>query len=134
MGLSGRWYSNIIDCGPTHHVCLELLCAENRGSISINFTHQYELRISTLECSVNTPTVINFGTVGRNLTANTELSKQTNSFNVTCVQTSGYISANVAVQFRPLTSLYGGAKNRLALAQGGGYITGEITGITDSGT
>ena len=91
------------------------------------------LRISTLACSVNTPTVINFGTVGRNLTANTELSKQTNSFNVTCTQNSGFISANVAVQFRPLTSLYEGSSNRLALAQGGGYITGEIPGLTDSG-
>ena len=93
-----------------------------------------DLRISTLTCSVNTPTVINFGTVGRNLTANTELSKQINSFSVMCYQTSNFISANVAVQFRPLTSLYEGSSNRLALAQGGGYITGEILGVTDSGT
>lgn len=93
-----------------------------------------DLRISTIECSVNTPTVINFGTVTRNLTANTELGIQTNSFNVTCTQKSSLVTANISVQFRPLTSLYEGSKNRLALAQGGGYITGEIPGVTDSGT
>lgn len=91
------------------------------------------LRVTTLECTVDTPTVINFGTVARNLTVNTELAKQTNSFNVYCSQSTGRISANIAVQFRALTSFYEGSINRLALSQGGGYITGEIPGVTDSG-
>lgn len=92
------------------------------------------IRVSALECSVNTPTVINFGTVSRNLITNSELSQQSNPFVVNCSQTSDYITANIAVQFRALTSLYGGVKNNLSLEQGGGYITGEISNITGSGT
>lgn len=91
------------------------------------------LRISTLECSVNTPTSINFGTIGRNLSANKELAKQTNPLIVSCTQASDMINANIAVQFRPISGLYNSSINRLALAQGGGYVTGEILDVTSSG-
>lgn len=91
------------------------------------------LRISTLECSVNTPTSINFGTVGRNLSANKELGKQTNPLMVACTQATDMIDANIAVQFRSISGLYNSSVNRLALTQGGGYVTGEIPGVTSSG-
>ncbi|CQJ67493.1 Uncharacterised protein [Yersinia intermedia] len=39
------------------------------------------------------------------------------------------------MQFRALTGLYGSTPSRLALSQGGGYITGEINnGVTGSGS
>lgn len=91
------------------------------------------LRISTLECTVNTPTSINFGTVGRNLSANKELGKQTNPLTVACTQATDMIDANIAVQFRSISGLYNSSANRLALTQGGGYVTGEIPGVTSSG-
>ena len=59
-----------------------------------------DLRISTLECSVSTPTVINFGPVTRSTTVNAELAVMTNSLIVTCGQPSDMIAANVNLQFR----------------------------------
>jgi len=90
------------------------------------------LRISTLECSVNTPLTINFGTIARNTQANSELAIRTESLTTSCGQPTDQINANINVQFRPLTGLYQGEPTRLALQQGGGYITGEIDNTTAS--
>lgn len=92
------------------------------------------LRISTLACIVNTPVTINFGTVERNTQINAELASRSVPFVVYCDQPSDFIDANINVQLRALTSLYGGEPSRLALSQGGGFITGEIDGgVTGSG-
>lgn len=92
------------------------------------------LRISSLECSVNTPTTINFNSVGRNTQTGAELASTSLPLNTTCGQPNDQINANINLQFRALTGFYGGAPSRLALTQGGGYITGEIdNGVTGSG-
>lgn len=140
VNLSGRWAIVADGSQVTTTLTVPLMYASSFSAVRTGDRYQpilpaaLYLRVSTLECSVNTPTVINFGTVSRNLITNSELSKQSNPFVVNCSQSSDYISANVAVQFRALTSLYGGVKNNLSLAQGGGYITGEISNITGSGT
>ncbi len=93
------------------------------------------LRISTLECSVNTPVQINFGIVARNIQNGAELSSLSYPLTTQCSQDAGKVNANINVQFRALTGLYGGAPTRLALSQGGGYITGEIDkAVTGSGS
>lgn len=84
------------------------------------------LRISTLDCVVNTPTAINFGAVNRNTQVNAELVQKTVQLITTCGQPSDQINANINLQFRALSGLYGNTPSRLALKQGGGYITGEI--------
>lgn len=96
------------------------------------------LRISTLECAISTPTEINFGTVERNTTVNSELALLTNPLTVTCSQgiddANTRINANINVQFHPISGLFEGDSHRLALTQGGGYITGEIdNAVTGSG-
>jgi len=96
------------------------------------------LRISTLECAISTPTEINFGTVERNTTVNSELALLTNPLTVTCSQgmdeANTRINANINVQFHPISGLFEGDSHRLALTQGGGYITGEIDNVvTGSG-
>ncbi len=94
------------------------------------------LRISTLKCTVSTPTQINFGAVALNRQSGAELASQTNSLMAQCTQdSSAGIAANINVQFRALTGLYESTPSRLALSQGGGYITGEINnGVTGSGS
>jgi hypothetical protein len=92
------------------------------------------LRISTLECSVNTPTAINFGSVIRNTQANAELAVKPVQLVATCGQPTDQINANINLQFRAISGLYNSAPSRLALNQKGGYITGEIdNGVTGSG-
>ncbi|CRE57552.1 TPA: hypothetical protein ACX4EX_000444 [Yersinia enterocolitica] len=92
------------------------------------------LRISTLECIVSTPTMINFGSVERLTQAGAELATYSSAITTACSQASDRINANINLQFRALTSLYENQPTRLALAQGGGYITGEINnGVTGSG-
>ncbi|WP_227739253.1 adhesin [Yersinia artesiana] len=92
------------------------------------------LRISTLECTVSTPTMINFGSVERLTQVGAELATYSSAITTACSQTSDRINANINLQFRALTSLYENQRTRLALAQGGGYITGEINnGVTGSG-
>lgn len=92
------------------------------------------IRISTLECSVNTPTAINFGSVIRNTQANAELAVKPVQLVATCGQPTDQINANINLQFRAISGLYNSAPSRLALKQGGGYITGEIdNGVTGSG-
>ncbi|MHA7847405.1 adhesin [Serratia sp. D1N4] len=99
------------------------------------FSRNTTLRISTLECTVNTPVQIDFGAVAKNLQSGAELGSQTNALTTQCSQDSSVgINANINVQFRALTGLYAGTSSRLALSQGGGYITGEISGgVTGSG-
>ncbi|HEK6329078.1 TPA: hypothetical protein SO899_000562 [Yersinia enterocolitica] len=92
------------------------------------------LRISTLECTVSTPTMINFGSVERLTQAGAELATYSSAITTACSQASDRINANINLQFRALTGLYENQPTRLALAQGGGYITGEINnGVTGSG-
>ncbi|WP_261369249.1 hypothetical protein [Yersinia mollaretii] len=92
------------------------------------------LRISTLECTVSTPTMINFGSVERLTQVGAELATYSSPITTACSQASDRINANINLQFRALTSLYENQPTRLALAQGGGYITGEIdNGVTGSG-
>lgn len=92
------------------------------------------LRISTLECTVNTPTAINFQSVMRDVKTGAELSSLSYPLVATCGQASDRINANINLQFRALSGLESGNAARLALNQGGGYITGEIdNGVTGSG-
>ncbi|HDM8342647.1 TPA: hypothetical protein ACJ2ST_001205 [Yersinia enterocolitica] len=92
------------------------------------------LRISTLECTVSTPTMINFGSVERLTQVGAELATYSSAITTACSQASDRINANINLQFRALTGLYENQPTRLALAQGGGYITGEINnGVTGSG-
>ncbi|CAI1629573.1 Uncharacterised protein [Serratia fonticola] len=94
-----------------------------------------QLRISTLECTVNTPTSITFSKVMKNLQAGAELAIQSYPLITSCGQSSDFIDANINLQFRPLTGLYQSVPSRLALREGGGYITGEIdNGVTGSGS
>lgn len=92
------------------------------------------LRISSLECTVNTPTTINFGNVMRDSRPNAELARTSVPLTTSCGQDTNNINANINLQFRALTELYEGDASRLALKQGGGYITGEIDNrVTGSG-
>jgi len=92
------------------------------------------LRVSTLECSVSTPTSINFGYVSRDTAAGAELALMPVQLTATCGQDSDRINANINLQFRAISGLYNNEPSRLALNQGGGYITGEIDGgVTGSG-
>ncbi|WP_241680061.1 hypothetical protein [Serratia oryzae] len=92
------------------------------------------LRVSTLNCTVNTPVNINFGTVSRSVLPSQELAIVTNPINVNCNQNSDLISADINVQFRATSGLYNANPSQLSLKQGGGYITGEISSsITGSG-
>ena len=94
-----------------------------------------QLRISTLECTVNTPTSITFGNLMKNPQAGAELGVQSYPLITSCGQSSDLIDANINLQFRPLTGLYQSAPSRLALREGGGYITGEIdNGVTGNGS
>lgn len=90
------------------------------------FPSRITLRINNLECTVSTPTTIDFGTVTRDTQAGAELASKSVPLTTTCGQPSDFINANINVQFRALTGLYEGKPSRLNLKQGGGYITGEI--------
>lgn len=94
-----------------------------------------QLRISSLECYVTTDANIDFGYVERNIQAGIELAKKSVSMVTSCTQSSNMINANVNVQFRALSGIFDNDKTKLSLAQGGGYITGEIdNGVTGPGT
>jgi len=90
------------------------------------FPSNITLRINNLECTVSTPTTIDFGTMTRNTLPGAELASRSVPLTTTCGQPSNFINANINVQFRALTGLYEGEPSRLTLKQGGGYITGEI--------
>lgn len=58
----------------------------------------------------------------------------TRDLKVSCTQDAGdTIATSINVQFRPISGLYNGHVNKLALDQGGGYITGTIPGKTTVG-
>ncbi|WP_257014200.1 hypothetical protein [Serratia fonticola] len=107
----------------------------NRGILSAKILpSDITLRVSTLECTVNTPTSISFGKVGRDLQAGAELGTLSYPLITTCGQPTEFIDANIHLQFKSLTGLYQSDPTRLALREGGGYITGEIdNGVTGSG-
>ncbi len=117
---------------PMYFGSFAYVAAGDRGTTILpgNIT----LRISTLECTVSTPTMINFGSVERLTQAGAELATYSSAITTACSQASDRINANINLQFRALTSLFENQPTRLALAQGGGYITGEINnGVTGSG-
>lgn len=91
------------------------------------FASDIKLRISTLECTVQTTANIDFGAVIYSKTVGAEIGKKSYPLVVSCGQSSDYVSANINLQLRALSGVYNGQKTRLALTQGGGYITGEIT-------
>lgn len=92
------------------------------------------IRVSTLECTINTPTTINFGAAEQNFKKDTELAKVNYHMGVTCTQDSGRgIDTNINVRFKALSGLHEGNKYRLKLDQGGGYITGSIGSVTYDG-
>lgn len=98
------------------------------------FPSDIVLRVNNLHCNVDTPALIDFGSVSGNLRAGAQLAEVKKHFNVQCFQDSDRISTNLNVQFRATSGLYQGNKSRLALQEGGGYITGEIgNGVTGSG-
>lgn len=91
------------------------------------------LRITTLSCTVATPTAVNFGGVERKTQAGSELAALTNPITVSCSQDSDQINANINLQFRAISGLYDNAPGRLALQQGGGYITGTLSESSSDG-
>ncbi|WP_235432593.1 hypothetical protein [Pragia fontium] len=98
------------------------------------FPSNITLRISTLECTINTTANIDFSTVTYSKTPGAELGQKSYPMVVNCGQASDKISTNINLQFRAISGLYNGQATRLALNQGGGYITGEMdTGTTGSG-
>ncbi|UPS61502.1 hypothetical protein [Providencia rettgeri] len=97
------------------------------------FPSYITLRVSTLECTVDTVTAINFGSVSSNTQQNSELATVTAPLNITCGQPTDQIDANINVQFRAISGLYNNTPTQLSLDQGGGYITGEINNVTGSG-
>ncbi|WMB71224.1 hypothetical protein RA178_12305 [Shewanella oncorhynchi] len=101
------------------------------------FSRTTTLRVSTLQCNVSTMGTINFGTVAHNTQNNAELSSLSYPVITQCTQDNSEgtvgVDANINLQFRALTGLYEGNITRLALNEGGGYITGEINNVTGSG-
>ncbi|HHQ6537755.1 TPA: hypothetical protein ACSTJY_003132 [Serratia fonticola] len=92
------------------------------------------LRISNLECTVNTPTQINFGPVAHDPTTGAELGSLSYPLTTQCSQDSDRVNANINLQFRAISGLYQNSPAQLSLTAGGGYITGEIdNGVTGSG-
>lgn len=85
------------------------------------------VRISTMECNIEIPTEVNFGEVKYSGRAGTELASRSDTMAVNCTQTSNLINTNINVQWRAISGTYG-ATGRLALRQGGGYITGQLNG------
>lgn len=93
-----------------------------------------KLRVSTLQCTVATKLNVNFGQVQRKTQSGEELARLSLPLNISCTQPASQITANINVQFRAISGLFGSHPARLALAQGGAYITGEIDGgVTGSG-
>ncbi|MCW2474164.1 MULTISPECIES: fimbrial protein [unclassified Symbiopectobacterium] len=92
------------------------------------------LRVNLVSCSITTPTSVDFGTVARNTLHAAELANMPQPFTVSCGQDNpNTIDTNINVQFSG--NVFEGNTARLALNEGGGYITGEISnGVTGSGT
>jgi len=106
----------------------------NGDKYSLILPASITLRISTLQCTVNTPMSVAFQEVTRNTQIGAELAKLSYPLITTCDQPTDRIRANINLQFRALTGHYEGEPTRLTLHQGGGYITGEIDeNVTGSG-
>ncbi len=91
-------------------------------------------RVVGVECLVNTNANINFGNSVYNTTPDTELAAVTSPFSVSCKQGSLPTTININASFRANTGIFNNNNTQLALTQGGGYITGEISnGVTGSG-
>ncbi|WP_241810648.1 hypothetical protein [Serratia sp. 14-2641] len=104
------------------------------SGFAIILPENLELRISNLECTVNTPTQINFGPVAHDPTAGAELASLSYPITTQCNQESDRVNANINLQFRAISGLYQNAPTKLSLTADGGYITGEIdNGVTGSG-
>ncbi|AHG18372.2 hypothetical protein Z042_00950 [Chania multitudinisentens RB-25] len=89
------------------------------------------LRISSVECTVATTTAIDFGAVERDDMPGAEIASLSYPLVVACEQVSDKINTNINLQFRAITGLYNNDPAKLALRQGGGYITGEMShGVT----
>ncbi|MGF6193275.1 hypothetical protein [Serratia sp. 2723] len=141
INLSGTWVLVADGTQKTAEINLPAMYAasyvsNNPGILTARILpSDIKLRVSTLECTVNTPTSISFGKVGRDRRVGAELGAQSYPLITTCGQPSEFIDANIYLQFKSLTGLYQSAPTRLALRQGGGYITGEIdNGVTGSGS
>lgn len=138
--ISGTWAIVATGSQTSREVALRPMfagsySASNTGDkIQQIFPSNITLRISTLMCSVATTTAIDFGAVRRNTQAGAEMAMRSYPLIVSCSQPSDMINANINVQFRAISGLYNSTPSRLALTQGGGYITGEIDhGVTGSG-
>ncbi|WP_156171494.1 fimbrial protein [Yersinia massiliensis] len=94
----------------------------------------YQVKVSTRQCSININKSINFGEVEHNSTFGAELELVKDSLVVGCTQNSANPTANINIKFQANSELYSGEATRLSLNEGGGYITGEITGVTGAGT
>jgi hypothetical protein len=128
---NGNQTSSEIKLDPMWAVSFSSAGNGNKNAVILPST--IDLRISNLECNVATPTAINFGAVQRNISKDAELAKMSNHFNVNCTQDTDRINANIGVQFRAKSGLYDALPSQLSLQQGGGYITGEISGVTTDG-
>lgn len=94
----------------------------------------YQVKVSTRQCSININKSINFGEVEHNSIFGAELELVKDTLVVGCTQNSANPAANINIKFQANSGLYGGETTRLSLTEGGGYITGEITGVTGAGT
>lgn len=140
VNIAGSWVMVADGTQSTSEILLSPMYASTLSGNSAGNVYQsilptnITLRISTLECNVDTVTAINFGAVMSNTQQNSELAATTVPLNVTCGQPTDQIDANINVQFRAISGLYNNAPAQLSLDQGGGYITGEIdNNVTGSG-
>ncbi|MFT2789447.1 adhesin [Serratia sp. T13T92] len=93
------------------------------------YLSSFQIKVSTRQCSININNSIDFGEVEHNSTIRTELGRVNDNLEVGCTQSSVNPSANINVKFQSNSGFFDGEATRLPLNEGGGYITGEITGI-----
>lgn len=105
-----------------------VLAPSNTSSVGLT---SYQVKVSTRQCSINIKNSIAFGEVEHNSAIGAELGRvNDDSFVVACSQSSVNPAANINVKFQANSGLYNGEATRLSLNEGGGYITGEIAGVT----
>lgn len=92
------------------------------------------VQVVGVQCSVNVQNNVDLGYAEYNATPNAELASAISPFFVSCKQGSVPTTANINASFRANTSIFNTDNTQLALTQGGGYITGEISnGVTGTG-
>jgi hypothetical protein len=92
------------------------------------------VQVVGVQCSVNVQNNVDLGYSEYNSTPNAELASAISPFFVSCKQGSVPTTANINASFRANTSIFNTDNTQLALTQGGGYITGEISnGVTGTG-